>query len=118
MINPQMYAVEIEHVLCKVFRCERFGVGGLVNSDHIRQHPFHAMMCALSCIYAYADAEKKRAIEKFFTDYSFYADWNIDTILSFESPDKIMDGATYTLDFNNGAEAIEKMIAEFSAICS
>lgn len=33
--RSQSYAVEIEHILCKIFECERYGFGGVVNSEKI-----------------------------------------------------------------------------------
>ena len=113
MNNPQSYAIEIEHQMWKIFNCERFGVGGLVNSDYIRKYPFHSMVCALMHLYS---TSNKKAIESFFENYSFYADWSIDTILSFENQEKVIDGITYQLDAENGQKVLEKMLDKFIEI--
>ena len=41
------YAVELEFIARKVHGCERFAMGGLINSDHFERHPFDAALIAL-----------------------------------------------------------------------
>ena len=43
IMKAQGYAVDIEHVLRRIFDCDRYGFGGEVNSDAIRKHPFLSM---------------------------------------------------------------------------
>ncbi len=117
VLNGQSYAVEIEHILWKVFNCERFGFGGMVDADYIRKYPFHTMMCGLSFLYAKADAVKQKAIEKFFEDYSFYADMSIDDLLSFDNSAKTVDNVTIEIGFKNGKQAIEHIISQFRQLC-
>lgn len=117
MNNPQMYAVEIEHIMSSVFHCDRFGIGGIVNSDCIRRNPYFSMVSTLTFVYANSDAEKKRQIEQFIDDFSYYSNWNIDTILSFETNRKIVDGSDYQIDYPNGEKAIESIIEQFKNIC-
>lgn len=113
MNNPQVYAVEIEHKMERVFNCERYGVGGLVNSDHIRRYPFHSMICTLTHLYCNAN---KNVIDNFFDKYSLYSDWSIDTFLSFDTQEKVINCTTYTLDVDNGEIALENMISDFTKI--
>ena len=120
MINgahAQMFAVNIEHILCDVFECERFGFGGIVNSDFIRRQPFTAMACGLSFIYANAETKKQAEILKFIEDYSFYSTMSIDDLLSFDTSQKNINGITIELNFKNGKEAIECMIDDFRKVC-
>jgi hypothetical protein len=117
MANGQSYAVSIEHILCNVFGCERFGFGGVVNSDFIRKQPFTAILSGLSFIYATAGREKQLEIEAFIEEFSFYSEMSIDGLLSFDTPTKMIEGVTIEINYNNGEKAIEDMIEKFRKIC-
>jgi hypothetical protein len=117
MTNGQSYAVEIEHILCRVFACQRYGFAGIVNSDFIRSKPFTAIASGLAYLYATADDTKKNNIERFISDYSFYLKLSIDELLSFESSSKEINGITMELEFDNGKLAIEKIISDFGTLC-
>ena len=117
MNNPQMYAVEIEHIMSKVFNCERFGVGGIVDSNCIRQNPYFSMVSALTYLYASADTQQRNIITRFIEDYYCYSELNIDKILEFDSHTKVIDGCEYTLGYSNGVEAIKSIINNFRSIC-
>lgn len=117
MTNGQTYAVQIEHILCKVFACERFGFAGIANSDFIRSKPFTAIASGLAYLYATADDAKKNSIEIFISNYSFYLELSIDELLSFESSSKEINGITMELEFDNGRLAIEKIITDFATLC-
>jgi len=116
MLNGQTYAIEIEHILCRIFSCERFGFGGIVNSDFIRQHPYTAMVCGLAYIAATADNARRNEIETFISNFSFYSDMSIDTLLSFETSEKVIDGITIQLEEDNGQQTVEKIIVEFRKV--
>lgn len=121
MLNPigahaQGYAVSIEHILWDVFECERFGFGGIVNSDFIRKQPFTAMACGLSLVYANAANNKRITIEKFIEEYSFFSEMSLDLLLSFEASEKNIDGITIGINFENGEKAVEKMIEDFRKV--
>lgn len=113
----QGYAVSIEHILCKVFDCERFGYGGIVNSDFIRKQPFTAMACGFSFIYATAKSDKQKEIIEFINDYSFFSEMSIDTLLSFETSTKDINGITIGINYKNGQEAVENMIDDYRKLC-
>lgn len=117
MINGQSYAISIEHILCTVFTCERFGFGGVVNSDFIRRQPFAAMLSGLGYLYANSDSVKKKLIENFIEKNSFYSNMSIDDLLSFENSIKVLDGIQIDIGFENGVKAIECIIEEFRDIC-
>jgi hypothetical protein len=118
MINPQMYAIDIEHILCDIFNCERYGFGGAVNSDTIRKHPYLSMTQGLAYLYANADGQKKKKIDKFIDDYSFYSDMSIDELLSFETNSKQVGITTYEIEKSNGKEQMEYIIEQFEATVS
>lgn len=112
----QSYAVLIEYILRDVFNCERFGVGGIVNSDYIRKHPIASIIHAATYLYAKASSEQKEIIEKFIQDIIYYSEWSIDMLLSFDSRTKEIDGITYGLEFENGRQQLEHIIEEFKKI--
>jgi len=116
-MNPQMYAVQIEHIMSSVFNCERFGIGGIVNSDCIRINPIYSMFLTLTYIYAGANSELKKEIENFIQDNYYYSKWSIDEILEFDSDTHIVDGSEYSLGYSNGIEAISCIIDKFEDLC-
>lgn len=79
-ISHQSYAVAIEHILWKVFNCERFGLGGIVNSDYIDGNPYSAIACALAVYYPNNTDDNKKLIDKFLGDYCFYNNKSISEI--------------------------------------
>lgn len=115
--HAQSYAVSVEHILCNVFGCERFGFGGIVNSDYIRKHPYAAMTCGLACVYASDNAVKKVEATKFAEDFYFFSDMSFDDLLSFDSSEKVVDGVTIGIDYENGEKAVEDMIEKFGIVC-
>lgn len=98
-INPQSLAVRIEHIVCRVFNCERGGENGIGDSDYIRRKPFFAMMYTICRVFAY-DYRKQEAVENFFDEYCACGKQSIDELLQ-----------------TNCATAIS-MIDDFSSICS
>lgn len=113
MTNPQEYAVRIEHGMRNAFECERGGMGGLVNSDFVRQYPFAAMMCTVTYLYGRGKISEPDAT-KFFENYSYCKQYNIDKLLAFDSK----DGCLIDEGDSGGKEAIESMIESFSALCT
>lgn len=76
-ISHHSYAVKIEHILWKVFNCNRGGFGGIVNADYIDRNPYSAIACALAIYYLNNTDENKKLIDKFLGDYYFYSDKSI-----------------------------------------
>ncbi|SMB88747.1 hypothetical protein SAMN00017405_0519 [Desulfonispora thiosulfatigenes DSM 11270] len=109
MMNGQSYAVEIEHIIRDVFSCDRFGFGGVANSDFIRSKPFIAIIAALAYQFAVAGENQRGQIENFIEDKSFYSDFSIDELLSFETSEKVIDGINVDIGFLSGGEAIKKL---------
>ena len=116
VMRSQSYAVEIEHILRKIFDCERFGFGGVVNSDYIRKQPIPAMLCGLSFIYATSTNEKKKKIEDFIDTHMFYKEMSIDYLLSFETNSK-SDGLTTTeICAENGEKELNNIIEAYREV--
>ena len=113
----QGYAINIEHILCNVFECERFGFGGIVNSDFIRKQPFTAMACGLAFIYATCGSLQREEILAFIGEYEFFKEMALDTLLSFDTSSKDIDGVTFELNYKNGHDAVENMVEDFRKLC-
>lgn len=116
IVNPQSYAHPFEHIIRNVFNCDRGGAFGIADADYIRSNP----LCAVTatCMYVYAkDETKGDLIERFLEEADFYFQFSFDTLLSFDTSEKEVDGCSYTLDYENGAQAIEALEEKFRAIC-
>lgn len=112
----QGYAVSLEHTLWGVFSCERFGVGGIVNSDYIRKYPIASMIHAATYVYANANLKQRETIENFIENVTWYSRWSIDDLLSFGSKENVINGTTYTLEFDDGKQQLEHIIKEFENV--
>ncbi len=115
--NGQAAAHPFEFIMRDVFQCDRFGACGMADADFIRKHPYTAVAATCMYIYANADEDKKQNIEKFLEDSYFYFQFDLDTLLSFETNEKEIEGGMYTLEYDNGEEAIEALEKEFRNIC-
>lgn len=112
LMKAQGYAVEIEKILRNIFKCDRFGFGGQVNSDAIRKHPYLSMTQGLAFLYA-TEEDKRKQIENFVDEFSFYSDFSLDELLSFDTNEKIVNSTTIGLTKNNGLEEVEYIISAF-----
>lgn len=69
----QSYAVGIEHDLRNEYNCDRFGIGGIANSDHIRRSGFYHCMAMVLVKYYYGD--NRKLIDNFLNE-----NWDIDVM--------------------------------------
>ncbi len=118
MKNPQNYAVSIERIMRSAFDCDRSDVGGLVESDYIREYPFTAMMSTIMYLCDRKDGNSISIASNFFDKYSYYGQWDIEELLNFDSNTKETDGCNYEIEYANGEEAIKAIIAAFSEACA
>lgn len=112
------YAISIEHVLRRVFDCERSGFAGLVDADVIENNCFAPIAAALGYMYATSDTKKKAAIETFIREYIFYLDIGIRDLVSFISNTREINGIEYTIEYENGEQALDSIIKALEAVCS
>lgn len=112
LMKAQGFAVEIEMILRNIFKCDRFGFGGQINSDAIRKHPYLSMTQGLAFLYA-TEENKRKQIDKFVDEFSFYSDFSLDELLSFDTNEKIVNSTTIGLTKNNGLEEVEYIISAF-----
>lgn len=112
LMKAQGYAVEIEMILRNIFKCDRFGFGGQVNSDAIRKHPYLSMTQGLAFLYA-TEENKRKQIDKFVDEFSFYSDMSLDELLSFDTNEKVIGSNTIGLTKSNGLEEVEYIISAF-----
>ena len=115
MMKAQGYAVDIEHILRRIFDCDRYGFGGEVNSDAIRKHPFLSMTQGLAYLYA-KEPQRRELIDKFINDFSFYAEFSLDDLLSFDENEKVIGIKHIQLQKENGLQEVEFIIEEFEKV--
>ena len=116
-MRAQSYAVSLEHNMERVFKCERYGFAGVVNSDFIGRNPLAAVLATCGYIYANVDYEKKMQIEKFIENTKFYWEMPLDELLSFETSSKTVDITTIELEYENGEAALIDISNKFSDVC-
>ena len=108
-------AVSIELVLRSVFNCDRYGFGGQIDSDCIRQHPFLSMTQGLAVLYE-RNPEKRKDIDEFIDNFSFFESMSIDYLLSFDTREKIEGIQTIKIEKENGLEQLDFIIDCFRAL--
>lgn len=111
----QGFADQIEHLLRNIFRCERYGFGGQINSDNIRKHPFLSMTQGLAYLYANS-AEKRNAIDEFIIKFYCYEDMSIDKLLSCDKNFYKEGIMTKELEKKDGVEELKYIIEEFTRV--
>lgn len=112
LMKAQGFAVEIEMILRNIFKCDRFGFGGQVNSDAIRKHPYLSMTQGLAFLYA-TEENKRKQIDKFVDEFSFHSDFSLDELLSFDTNEKMIGSDIRGITKENGLEEVEYIISAF-----
>ena len=69
MFEPQRYAFQIETTTRAIFKCERYGIGVIAESDFIERHPFIAIVAVLGNFYNKVDVKSKAKIDEFIESY-------------------------------------------------
>lgn len=116
VMRSQSYAVNIEHILCEIFSCERFGFGGLVNSDYVRKQPLPALFIGLAYLYPNASPNKRKQIDSFIGNHRFFEEMSIDYLLSFDTNSKSDGLTTIEIDAPNGEEALQRIIDTYCEV--
>lgn len=116
-MNAHAYAIEIEHILRKVFDCDRGGFAGLIDADSIEHNLYVPIACGLGYLYAKAGSSKQTEIEKFINDYDYYLDFGINGLLLFTSNEREVNGGSYSINYDNGEKALEAIIESLSNVC-
>lgn len=112
LMKAQGYAVEIEMILRNIFKCDRFGFGGQVNSNAIRKHPYLSMTQGLAFLYA-TEENKRKQIDRFVDEFSYYWDMRLDDLLSFDTNEKMIGSDIRGITKENGLEEVEYIISAF-----
>lgn len=55
----------------------------------------------------------RKEIDKFIDDFSFYSDFSLDELLSFDAKENSREYVTIELQKNNGLEEVEYIISAF-----
>lgn len=117
MVGAHGYATRIEKILGNLFHCDRGGMAGIIDADFIERHLYAGVTAGLGYLYATANEDKKQEIANFISDFGFYLNFGLKTLLEFTTNEKVIDGCTYTLGYENGEKAIDAMISAFSNVC-
>ena len=63
-------AFELEHIVRRVFNCDRFGVMGIADADHLERCPFDAASVVFAPLYKINNEIEE--IEQFMDEFSCY----------------------------------------------
>ena len=63
---------KIESAVCEVFDCNRFGFGGLVNTDFIEKCPYTAMVMSVAKYYDRLSHTDMNVASEFFDKYYYF----------------------------------------------
>ena len=63
-------AFELEHIVRRVFNCDRFGVMGIADADHLERCPFDAAIVVFAPLYKINNEIEE--IEQFMDEFSCY----------------------------------------------
>ena len=69
MFRPQHYAYQIEVTVHAMFKSEKYGIGGIADSDFIEKDPFIAIALVLGNFYNKVHTSFKEKINNFFKKY-------------------------------------------------
>lgn len=109
------YQESIELILRSILKCERFGIGGMIDADNISASPMNPIVFALGYLYANANTEKRQLIEKFLENYKYFLEMSIIDLLSLKSVNEIIK-ITNNSNFKNGEDCINNMIQDLKEL--
>lgn len=89
-------AIELEHQVCRLYRCDRAGVSGLADADHFESRPMDAAIMVVCYIHV-------KGLHYSETEYEFLSKY--DTIFKYS-------------DENDAKHEVENYINELSEIVS
>ncbi len=117
-MNTHSYAIDIEHILSRVFGFEsRGGFAGLIDADSIESNAYVSISCALGYLYAKSNNQKQKEIEKFVEDYGYYLEFGLRGLMEFETNERIINGGSWSIDYENGEKAILAVIEALRILC-
>ncbi len=85
MVINHNQAVDLEHVVRKMYKCDRCGVSGLVNSDEFESNPIEAAKLVVAYIYANGLNDVDDQYTSFLSKYS----------VKFSAAENIVDAEEY-----------------------
>lgn len=62
-------AVQLEHQVKRLYKCDRAGVSGLVDADYFERKPLQAAVLVIAYIYAHGLEDSKLQYDEFLTKY-------------------------------------------------
>lgn len=70
----------LEHLVRRVFNCDRFGVSTLATADYFERNPLAAAIMVVSALYSSERVSDHRMFDQFISDYSIAFDQSAETI--------------------------------------
>lgn len=86
----QSNAISLEHELSSIYDCDRFSMGGFINSDHIRSKGFIPAIIMILSNY-YTTHENRTLIDEYINDILYFSGTRMDDLDESEV-DHILDG--------------------------
>lgn len=116
------YAIDIENCLRKLFNCDHFNCHhekflSLLSADTIEHNWLMPIGCGLGFLYSRGNDELRNSIDEFLADYRHYLDIGLSELLRFDSRERIIDGTSYSIDFETGEDAVKHLIQALYDIC-
>jgi len=111
-LRTHTYAVEIEHILSRAMGVEMEPDRMLFNADGLERSLESGVMFLCGYLLKSADAKKESRIRTFINDWTHYCQIGLRELLSYETNTKQIGNSQYEIEFDNGEEAVRKLIEE------
>lgn len=95
MINHDE-ATSLEFIVRKVYNCQRFGVMGIANADHLEAHPMDAAIVVFAPLYR--NKESIEEIDSFVDEYSCIFNFPDSYEYNQETVENYIEGLRYLVD--------------------
>lgn len=95
MINHRE-AISLEHIVRRVYNCERFGVMGVANSDHLERHPMDAAIVIFAPLYQ--EQKVIEDIDSFIDEYSCIFNFHEDYEYNEQTVNNYIEGLRRLVD--------------------
>ena len=72
-------AIVLEHMVRRMYGCDRFGISGLADADYFERNPIQAAVLVVACIYAKEWERNSNKYEQFLSNYETFFDSSDET---------------------------------------
>lgn len=84
-------AIELEHQVCRLFKCDRAGVSGLADADNFASHPMDAAIMVVSYIHAKGLQSSETQYDEFLCKYDAIFAYPDESDVDFEIKNILMN---------------------------